>query len=44
MTNNDMLIKLYDMEFDTAYIKQQTQQDVIIRKPIGPDRGSRPCA
>jgi hypothetical protein len=38
MTHNDMLIKLYDMEFDTAYIKQQAQQDVTIRKPIGPDR------
>jgi ribosomal protein S18 acetylase RimI-like enzyme len=40
MTNNDMLIKLYDMEFDTAYIKEQAQQGVSIRKPIGPDRST----
>jgi hypothetical protein len=38
MANNDMLIKLYDIQIDCSFISQQAQHDVTIRKPIGPDR------
>ncbi|MBT2996654.1 MAG: hypothetical protein B6D72_00930 [gamma proteobacterium symbiont of Ctena orbiculata] len=38
MANNDMLIKLYDMDLDCGFISEQAEQKVIIRKPIGPDR------
>lgn len=38
MANNDMLIKLYDMEIDWSFITRQAQQQVTIRKPIGPDQ------
>jgi predicted N-acetyltransferase YhbS len=38
MTNNDMLIRLYDMEIDWGFISHQAQNQVTIRKPIGPDR------
>ncbi|MEW8268246.1 MAG: GNAT family N-acetyltransferase [Candidatus Thiodiazotropha sp.] len=40
MANNDMLIKLYDMEFDCSFISEQAEQRVTIRKPIGPDRAA----
>ncbi len=35
-----MLIKLYDLDIDWSFISQQAQQQVTIRKPIGPDRSS----
>jgi ribosomal protein S18 acetylase RimI-like enzyme len=38
MTNNDMLIKLFDMTIDWSFISQQAQRQVTIRKPIGPDQ------
>ena len=40
MSNNDMLIKLYDMEFNSTLGNMLSPEDVIIRKPIGPDRSS----
>ncbi|MEW8507113.1 MAG: GNAT family N-acetyltransferase [Candidatus Thiodiazotropha sp.] len=38
MTNNDMLIKLYNIEIDWSFISRQAERQVRIRKPIGPDR------
>ncbi|MEW8051658.1 MAG: GNAT family N-acetyltransferase [Candidatus Thiodiazotropha sp.] len=38
MANNDMLIKLFNMDIDWSFISQQAQQQVVIRKPIGPDQ------
>jgi hypothetical protein len=38
MANNDMLIKLFDLTIDWSFISQQAQQQVTIRKPIGPDQ------
>ncbi|MCU7907178.1 MAG: GNAT family N-acetyltransferase [Candidatus Thiodiazotropha sp. (ex Epidulcina cf. delphinae)] len=38
MANNDMLIKLYELDFDWGSIHEQIGNDVTIRKPIGPDR------
>ncbi|MCU7878765.1 MAG: GNAT family N-acetyltransferase [Candidatus Thiodiazotropha sp. (ex Lucinoma borealis)] len=38
MAKNDMLIKLYDLEFNYAFIDQQAKKGVVIRKPIGPDQ------
>lgn len=40
MTMNDMLIKLYDMEFDPDSDNLMARQDIVIRKPIGPDRSA----
>ncbi|MCU7922974.1 MAG: GNAT family N-acetyltransferase [Candidatus Thiodiazotropha sp. (ex Dulcina madagascariensis)] len=38
MANNDMLIKLYALDFSWNSIHEQVESDVTIRKPIGPDR------
>ncbi|MEL0587584.1 MAG: hypothetical protein AAES65_22360 [Candidatus Thiodiazotropha sp. (ex. Lucinoma kazani)] len=38
MANNDMLIKLYDLEFSYDFMDQQEKMGVVIRKPIGPDQ------
>jgi hypothetical protein len=40
MANNDMLIKLYEMDIDWSFITQQAENHITIRKPIGPDRSS----
>ncbi|MEW8084492.1 MAG: GNAT family N-acetyltransferase [Candidatus Thiodiazotropha endolucinida] len=37
MANNDMLIKLFNMDIDWSFISQQAERQVTIRKPIGPD-------
>jgi hypothetical protein len=38
MQNNDLLIKLYEIDYDQIMSSIHTPGDVIIRKPIGPDR------
>ncbi len=38
MAFNDMLIKLYNLEFDWSTIQAQAAKGVEIGKPIGPDR------
>ncbi|MES9829111.1 MAG: GNAT family N-acetyltransferase [Candidatus Thiodiazotropha sp.] len=40
MANNDMLIKLFNMDIDWSFISQQAERQVTIRKPIGPDRSA----
>jgi hypothetical protein len=34
----DMLVKLYDLPQDWAFLTEQAQQGVTIRKPIGPEK------
>ncbi len=38
MVLNDMLIKLYNLNFDWSFIQEQASNGVTISKPIGPDR------
>ena len=35
---HDMLVKLYDLDFETDIFSKQKEQGIEIRKPIGPER------
>ncbi|MEJ2622584.1 MAG: GNAT family N-acetyltransferase [Candidatus Thiodiazotropha sp.] len=38
MQNNDLLIKLYEIDYEQIMSTINTPDEVIVRKPIGPDR------
>ncbi|MBV2122761.1 MAG: GNAT family N-acetyltransferase [Candidatus Thiodiazotropha sp. (ex Ctena orbiculata)] len=38
MANNDLLIKLYEMNFDQLLSSNKLNPDITVRKPIGTDR------
>ncbi|MCP4180533.1 MAG: GNAT family N-acetyltransferase [bacterium] len=36
--HHDMLVKLYNIENDWSFIKEQKDKGIVIRKPIGPEK------
>lgn len=38
MSHFDMLVKLYDQDLDLGYIEKLQKQNIIIRKPIAPEK------
>lgn len=38
MSHFDMLVKLYNLEMDWSFVKEQKSKGIIIRKPIGPEK------